>query len=310
MEESLLVSIAMCTFNGEKYLKEQLDTLICQTYANIEIVIVDDCSTDDTFSIIKSYSKQYPHFRIYQNEQNLGYTDNFERAIKLCNGEYIALCDQDDLWHPDKIKLQVEGIKDNMLIYHDSEFISSAGKGLGKKMSDIMNFYRGGQPLAFLFFNCVSGHTVLMKRALLADALPLKKDYFHDWWLSYVATNVGTIDFIPLCLVKYRQHGSNETDILMSKKNAVKSGNYIFQRFNRTLKWLNHCSALQSNKDRSLIENFHKAYKNRLNQFVCFDMMFLFLHYWHAIFFVRKKSTFSKLNYIRKQVFGFRFINF
>src|ERR1700721_1992019 len=127
MKQDPLVSIALCTYNGAEYLAGQLDTLVNQTYKAIEIVVVDDCSTHSTFNILKNYAQKYPQIKISQNETNLGFTANFEKAVTLCNGQLIALCDQDDLWDLQKIELQVAAIKDNIFIYHDSEFIHEDG---------------------------------------------------------------------------------------------------------------------------------------------------------------------------------------
>src|SRR5215468_9284257 len=91
-----LVSIALCTYNGEKFLQKQLDSLLEQTYPNIEIIAVDDASTDNTWRILMNSAKRYSNkLKLYKNEKNLGYSLNFERAIKLCRGDFIALSDQD-----------------------------------------------------------------------------------------------------------------------------------------------------------------------------------------------------------------------
>jgi len=306
MEHAPLVSIAMCTYNGAEFLIPQLDTLVNQTYQFVEIVVVDDCSTDGTFGILTAYAEKYPRFRIYQNENNLGFIRNFERAVSLCNGQLIALCDQDDLWHPQKIELQVNAIGDNIFIYHDSEFIHEDGSSMNKKMSDLMNLYRGGQPDAFLFFNCISGHTILMKRILIDFPLPLKKELFHDWWLAYAATNIGEIDFIPQCLVKYRQHGNSETNILRLSREKDNYKQSSHQSFEKTLKWLQNCSSFYANKDQALIETFYNAYNKRISSFVSFELSWLLLTRWKTIFYIRKKTMWSKLNYIRKQMFGFK----
>src|SRR5690606_18169426 len=108
--------IALCTYNGGKYLIEQLDSLVKQDYPNIEIIIVDDCSKDTTLSILNSYSLHYPNIKIHVNENNLGYKKNFEKAIQLCNGEYIALSDQDDIWKLDKISKLINSIEKSVLI--------------------------------------------------------------------------------------------------------------------------------------------------------------------------------------------------
>lgn len=302
--EQPLVSIALCTYNGAAYLAAQLDTLVAQSYQNIEIVAVDDCSTDDTFRILQDYAARYPQFRIFQNENNLGFTSNFEKAVQLCKGELIAMCDQDDLWHPQKIALQVESIKDNVFVYHDSEFIRSDGRSMNKKMSDVVNFYRGDRPETFLFFNCVSGHAILLKRELLQDVLPLKKDFFHDWWMAYVATNVGKIDFIPQCLVQYRQHEKSDTNILRleRKKNSYKFNS--IQKVEREHKWLGYCASFKKNKEPELINQFYEAYTKRMNGFVSFALSRLLYKYRDTIFFIQKKSKASKLNYIYNRIWG------
>ena len=115
MKNEPLVSIAMCTYNGAAYLVQQLDTLVAQTYKNIEVVVVDDQSADDSYTILQGYASRYPQFKVYQNERNLGFVKNFERAVTLCTGKLIALCDQDDIWHPQKIEKQVNALKDNNL---------------------------------------------------------------------------------------------------------------------------------------------------------------------------------------------------
>src|ERR1700709_1166359 len=134
-----LVSIALCTYNGAAYLKEQLDTLVNQTYPNCEIICVDDCSTDNTVEILKQYTHSYPQIKLHINSKNLGYTKNFEKAIGLCSGEYIALCDQDDIWDKNKISIMSLLIGDNMLAYHDSAFVDENGNPLNKKISDVRN---------------------------------------------------------------------------------------------------------------------------------------------------------------------------
>lgn len=223
IESQALVSIALCTYNGAAYLHQQLDTLVNQTYTNIEIVVVDDCSTDDTYVILADYAAKYPQLKLYQNTTNLGYIKNFEKAISLTRGDMIALADQDDIWDADKIRLMVEGMGDNILLYHDSEFINDQGNLLNKKVSDIRNFYAGNDSRVFLFENCVSGHCMLFKRDLLAYLEGFNKIVIHDWWLVYIACSVGNISYIPQVLVKYRQHQKASTNILrMDKGEAIR----------------------------------------------------------------------------------------
>jgi len=301
-----LVSIALCTYNGAAYLNEQLQSLLAQTYANLEIVVVDDCSKDSTWEILTGYASTYPQFKVYQNEQNLGFVKNFEKAATLCNGDLIALCDQDDIWHPEKIALQVDAIGNNILIYHDSEFIHQDGTPMGTKISDRMNLYRGDQPEAFLFFNCVSGHEIMMKRRLLDEALPLKEGYFHDWWLAYVATNIGSIDFLPQALVQYRQHDKSDTNMLGLARDK---NNYKFSsvfKIEKQYKWLGYCASYPKNRRPELINKFYKAYTKKLNSYASLDLARLLYKYRDVVFYMRKKSRLSKMNYIFQQIWGTR----
>ena len=111
-----LISIALATYNGEKYLREFLDSIAYQTYKNIEIIACDDQSTDNTVKILEEYSKIL-NLRYYLNENRLGPVKNFEKALKLCSGRFIALADQDDIWLPEKIEtLYNEIIKDNNIL--------------------------------------------------------------------------------------------------------------------------------------------------------------------------------------------------
>ena len=304
MEQYRLVSIAMCTYNGAKYLPAQLDTLLNQTYSNVEIVIVDDCSTDETYNILKTYKSVYQKITVFQNERNLGFLANFERAVSLCKGEFIALCDQDDLWHPKKIELQVNAIKENVFVYHDSAFIYEDGTLMNKKMSDLMNLYRGGNSEAFLFFNCVSGHSILMKKSLLEEALPLPEHYFHDWWLAYVATNVGTIDFIPECLVQYRQHDESETNILKLTRTKDNYNMSADQNYQRTLNWLAYCAGFKGNKNKILIEEIYNEYKQLVKNNFSLKLSLLLFKHLNDIYYIRKRAVLSKLNFIRKQARG------
>src|ERR1700742_3478188 len=99
-----LISVALCTYSGEKFLQEQMDSILAQTYKNLEIVIVDDCSTDRTIDIINSYAEKDKRIKLFQNDTNLGFNKNFEKALSLTTGEYISISDQDDTWLPQKLQ--------------------------------------------------------------------------------------------------------------------------------------------------------------------------------------------------------------
>ena len=115
-----LVSIAVATFNGAEFLEAQLETLINQTYTNLEIVICDDASTDSTRSIVEAYQKKDSRIKFFPNKENLGFNLNFERTLKHCTGEYIAISDQDDIWLLDKIEIVLNAWEEGTILFHHS----------------------------------------------------------------------------------------------------------------------------------------------------------------------------------------------
>lgn len=296
MSKKPLVSIALCTYNGEEFLKEQLDTLVLQTYPNKEIIVVDDGSIDGTLEILENYSVNYPCLKVFKNEKNMGYVKNFEKAITLCNGEYIALSDQDDIWSLNKIELLVDNIEDYALIYHDSEFINHKGISLEKKISDILNMYQGDLPHPFFFYNCVSGHSMLFKGSLRDSIIPFDKNFFHDWWIAALATERGGIKYYDQPLVKYRQHLASNTDIL-NKRKKPKVNDKRIKEIN--LDWIHHLKGATISykevlNDLIICFNINQTVKHR------YKLLKLMLSYYKLLFFIKKKSSFSKLNYIRK----------
>ncbi len=103
----------MATYNGEKYVNEQIDSILSQTYQDFELIICDDCSKDRTREILQEYSQKDSRIKLLFNEKNLGFKKNFEKAISMCNGEYIAFCDQDDIWENYKLQFAIEKIENN-----------------------------------------------------------------------------------------------------------------------------------------------------------------------------------------------------
>ena len=305
MNDKKLVSIALCTYNGDAYLKQQLDSIINQSYPEIELIVVDDCSTDNTLNILKEYSARYSFIKLFINPQNLGYIRNFEKAMSLCNGDFIALSDQDDIWDLNKIEKQVKAIGNNLLIYHDSEFVDQNGESLSLYMSDIMNLYRGDQPEVFLFFNCISGHSVLMKKELRNELLPFPEAYFHDWWMGYVGTNLGSIDFIEESLVKYRQHQKADTNILKRKRdNTLKNPISASIKFEQKLLWIKSCVNYPKNKNPEFIKKLYAEFKKNKEEYFSFGLLKLIYRNRDLLFIINKKNVFSKLNFVLKELWG------
>jgi len=294
-----LVSIALCTYNGQQHLCEQLDSLVNQTYSHIEIVAVDDQSTDETYQILQRYAAKYPWIKVWQNQENRGFVKNFEHAMQLCKGEFIALSDQDDIWELTKIEQQVNAIGSNALVYHDSLCIDQNGQSLAYKLSDVYTLYEGKQPYPFFFFNCVSGHSMLFKKDLLRDIFPLDPRYFHDRWIAFIATERGGIKLINAPLVRYRQHGSSQTDLLKLKA-PIGDADRFFNA--KSLDWLS-ISAKKSlryaNYLDAILDCFNAEYTIRSR----FRLYLLMSSKASILFYPVKKSWLSTLNFIRKICF-------
>jgi len=208
-----LVSVVMCTYNGEKYLKEQLESILHQTYKNLEIIIVDDCSTDTTISIIKQYMKIDDRISFFQNQDNLGFLKNFEKALPLSNGSYIALADQDDIWKENKIEIFLKNIQNNMLIYSDAIIIDKDSKVVGTQLIQPTNLLCAGKCNKIFFLNnVVSGNTLMFNKELLPYLLPFPKNItYHDSWIAYVASTYGSITFTSESLTYYRRYTEQVT---------------------------------------------------------------------------------------------------
>jgi glycosyltransferase involved in cell wall biosynthesis len=214
-DNTTFVSVAMATYNGERFLRKQLDSIYNQTYKNIEVVVGDDKSSDATVAILEEYKGRYG-LRYFINEKRLGFIKNFEQVFTLCRGRFVALADQDDIWLPEKIDKLVNGIGEWSLIYSDASYIDENDTVFApsiKRFTEAIFFT--GKPLRKLLFNnCVTGCTVLFKRELLDSALPIPQDErSHDWWLALVACKSNGIFYIDEPLVLYRKHDGNTLGI-------------------------------------------------------------------------------------------------
>jgi len=199
----------MCTYNGERFLPKQLDSLIGQNYSNLEIIVVDDCSTDKTLQILEAYACRHRFIHIYRNDANVGFLRNFEKAISLAKGTFIALCDQDDIWLPHKISTLMQAIGTCSLAYSKIRMIDSEDRET-ETVFPASHLLEGRCHMGLLFDNCITGHCILAKKSLLDAALPFPPGIaMHDQWLAFVA---GTMDGVRFCnevLSLYRHHGNN-----------------------------------------------------------------------------------------------------
>ncbi len=209
-----LISVALSTYNGAEFLEQQLDSLLSQTYPNLEIVAADDCSTDDTVQILKRYAERDARIRVLIRHRNLGVNRSFNESFAECTGAFIAPCDQDDIWHPEKLSVLMSAIGEKAVAYCDSELIDSRGRTLNRRMSSILGMASTDDPLTLALANCASGHAMLIRRSVCLEASDVPDHVLYDWWIAAVAASRGGVVFVDRCLVQYRQHGGNVSDIL------------------------------------------------------------------------------------------------
>jgi glycosyltransferase involved in cell wall biosynthesis len=213
-----LVSIVLGTYNGETYLEEQLRSVLAQSYPSLEIIAIDDGSSDRTIEILREYAAHDPRIKIVVNEQNLGFVKNFEKGATLSTGKWIAFCDQDDYWMPDKVEKMAKAIGDYPMIYCNSVLCDETLRETGKKISDLAHFQSFDDCRQLCVFSRMYGHATLITRQLFDIATPFIKEMPHDGWLAYHATLYGGVQYLPEVLVKYRQHASNVFGVVGRKR--------------------------------------------------------------------------------------------
>ena len=245
-----MISIAMTTYNGDKYLREQIDSILVQTIQDFELIVCDDCSTDSTVEILEEYQQNDKRIKVYRNDSNLGFKKNFEKAISLCNGEYIALSDQDDIWMPNHLEILKKAIKDNVLVCGNAELVDKKGESLGttfweQEAFDSVPSSNLGKAMSILLFRgSYQGAAMMIKRNIVKTALPIPEKYtFHDSWLALVACFSGGIACVDIPILKYRRIEESVTGMRKRKRSR------FYQHFNHII-WSDKLDAIKALNDR------------------------------------------------------------
>ncbi|KQR69683.1 glycosyltransferase family 2 protein [Pedobacter sp. Leaf176] len=283
-----LVSIALCTYNGEKYLARQLDSILNQDYPNLEIIISDDISNDGTVKILEYYASKNHNIKFWVNKSNLGFNQNFKKAMDNCTADFIAIADQDDIWIENKITRLMERIGENLLIYHDSTYIDEQGKPTGKSTLSHHRFVNGKCAKNLLYFNCVSGHACLLKRELLTLTPDFPDAFYYDWWLAYTAACTGKINYITDKLVLHRKHlesstGKDRTDAKLTRMAHLN----LFSKHPQTPKNVKEFI--------KLLLNGYKELDTRNFSLKLFNTLLFNIK---SLFYIRKRSAFSLIKLI------------
>jgi glycosyltransferase involved in cell wall biosynthesis len=246
-----MVDILLATYNGEKYLHQQIDSIINQTYNNWRIIVRDDCSSDDTIRILLKYKKKLKErlIIIKNGNQNLGPAFNFIELLKNSSSPYCMFCDQDDYWLPDKIELSVNKLNEYpgvpALVYTDLEVVDWELKKMDISSSELKKTTPGDLYYKnIIIHNKISGCTVIINSELRKIALSGNIDYIimHDWYLAVIASLCGIIGYIDKPTILYRQHQNNTI--------GVKIKNFAY--------WKNKITNIDNNswnKKRRQVEN-------------------------------------------------------
>lgn len=240
----MMISIAMATYNGEKFIKEQIESIINQTFNDWELIITDDCSSDKTLDILKKYQELDSRIHVFSNEHNLGYKDNFAKAISYCSGDFIACSDQDDVWTKDHLELLINNIGNYSLICSNSTLVDEKLNELGYDLHNdrlLISEDKNLQFIQLIYANFVQGCTVLFRKELLQKYLPIPTGQkYHDYWLAWVAVTNNGIKYINKSTLLYRQHECNYTD--NSRTSITKRIANIFKyrnEFCNNINWAN-----------------------------------------------------------------------
>jgi glycosyltransferase involved in cell wall biosynthesis len=216
------ISVALCTYNGGRYLDAQLDSILGQTRPPAELVVCDDRSTDDTLAILDRFRQRAPFaVRIERNPETLGSTKNFEKAIGLCSGDLIATCDQDDVWFPEKLLLNEAAIDADPgpgLVFSDAEVVDEALCPLGHTMWESIEFgwidrwrVRHGKAFEVLLRRwLVTGATMMFRADFVPLLFPIPPNWIHDGWIAFIIGAMAPIGLIDRPLVRYRQHAAQQ----------------------------------------------------------------------------------------------------
>lgn len=279
----------MCTHNGARFLPEQLASIVVQSRLPDEMVICDDCSKDETSNILEDFVKNAP-FPVYLhfNHEQLGVTQNFARAISLCEGEIIALSDQDDVWLPNKLALIEQRFESDPkvgVVFSDAVLIDENGKLLGKRMWEMLNLDSelkkkiSGQVAFEIFdrFDLISGMTMAFRSQFKKLVLPIPGNIplIHDGWLATMIAHVASFDLIDEALVKYRQHSSQQVGarVIAPRKSSLARvgdsthGNTVLTELNRVepaLDRITSCAGAFEFRGRENLELLRLHCKTRL----------------------------------------------
>lgn len=247
--ERPVIDILLATYNGEKYIKQQIDSIINQSYTNWNLIIRDDGSTDRTLEIINQYITTFPgkvHL-LCDHEKNLGPSGNFSRLLEGSKADYTMFCDQDDVWKDSKIEITFQKMKAlegsklvPVLIHTDLKVVDTNLRTIADSMFSFQKLNKNFATINYLLVqNNITGCTMMINKKLRDISKPIPEEVImHDWWIALVAVAFGKIGFVDYPTIQYRQHGANDTGAkrysidLMKRMKSVKK---MYQIVNKNI---------------------------------------------------------------------------
>ncbi|MBR1884439.1 MAG: glycosyltransferase family 2 protein [Clostridia bacterium] len=218
MEQTEKIDILLATYNGEKYLKEQLDSILSQTYSNIQLIVSDDASCDSSKEILNEYEKKDSRVKVYYRENNIGSNANFEFLLTKVESDYYMFSDQDDVWMKDKVEKTFSLLKkkkaglvctDLMIV---DENLNSQNITFNRKMKKLYKLKKYNDTRMVFLYNVVTGCTILSRKEYIKYILPLPKtkNVLHDHFIPLVISKYATIEYLDEPTMYYRQHANNQ----------------------------------------------------------------------------------------------------
>lgn len=216
------VSVALCTHRGERFVEQQLASILAQTRPVDEIVVGDDASTDATIAIVERIARETSvPFVVARHDPPLGLVANFSDAIVRTTGDVVMLCDQDDVWHPDRVATLLAALDGVDLVHSDARLVDGDGADLGTTLLDALGasawererMRDGGALDALLRRNLVTGATVMVRRDAAVAALPVPEAWIHDEWIAMTCALGGGVRLLEEPTIDYRQHGANQIGV-------------------------------------------------------------------------------------------------
>lgn len=277
-EKESLISIVLTNYNRENFILEQLDSIIAQIYRNWELIITDDCSTDGSKAIIQEFIKKNGDRKItfLRNEKNLGVAKNFEKGLRSATGEYIAVCDSDDVWLAEKLEKELKFLKNGNfgMVYSDLVVVDASLKVIEKSfVRGCLSFFGNRKNDSFdelIDDNHIAGPTILFDAKLKKKLIPFSEYAIQDFWITIICSIFSTIGYLDEPTVLYRQHSDNMVSAkplspinLFLKRDKILLDSHLNMKKNLLL-FLNDLSNVEGINSRIMKEIDKKIKKTKL----------------------------------------------